>query len=97
MSAATAAAIPDDATPRLPRGVRLKHDETRGEWTLLAPERVLKADAIAVEILKRCDGVRSLKEIVDHLAATFNAERARIDTDVRALLGQLAMKRMVDL
>ena len=23
--------------PRLPRGVRLKHDEVRGEWVLLAP------------------------------------------------------------
>lgn len=97
MSAFTATAIPEDAKPRLPRGVRLRHDETRGEWTLLAPERVLKADAIAVEILKRCTGEATLKGIVDDLAATFKAERSRIDTDVRALLGQLAIKRMVDL
>jgi len=33
----------------LPRGVRLKYDETRSEWLLLAPERVIKTDAIAVE------------------------------------------------
>lgn len=97
MSAMTAAAIPEDAKPRLPRGVRLRHDQTRGEWTLLAPERVLKADAIAVAILERCTGDQTLKEIVDDLAGTFNADRARIDSDVRALLGQLAVKRMVDL
>ena len=34
--------------PCLPRGVRLKYDETRSEWLLLAPERVIKLDACAV-------------------------------------------------
>ena len=42
--------------PRLPRGVRLTHNEAQGGWVLLAPERVFKADAITVEILKRCTG-----------------------------------------
>jgi pyrroloquinoline quinone biosynthesis protein D len=83
--------------PRLPRGVRLKYDETRGEWLLLAPERVIKADAIAVEILKRCDGTATFAVIVDDLAAQFSADRARVEADVRALLGELAAKRMVDL
>ncbi len=92
-----AAAISADSKPRLPRGVHLKHDETRGEWLLLAPERVLKTNAIAVEILKRCDGIATLSEIVDDLAAQFKAERAQIETDVKTLLGELAAKRMVDL
>ena len=65
--------------PRLPRGVRLKYDETRGEWLLLAPERVIKADAIAVEILQRCDGAATIEAIVDDLAAQFSAGRARIE------------------
>ena len=73
--------------PRLPRGVRLKYDETRGEWLLLAPERVIKADAIAVEILKRCDGTATFAAIVDDLAQQFSADRARVEADVRALLG----------
>lgn len=84
-------------TPRLPRGVRLKYDETRAEWLLLAPERVVKADAIAAEILKRCDGTRTLEAMVDDLARQFSADRARVEKDVRALLGELAEKRMVDL
>ncbi|MGA3301701.1 MAG: pyrroloquinoline quinone biosynthesis peptide chaperone PqqD [Methylovirgula sp.] len=89
--------IADDAKPRLPRGVRLKHDDTRNEWLLLAPERVIKTDPIAVEILKRCDGVATLSEIIDSLALQFKADRARIATDVRAMLGELTAKRMVDL
>jgi pyrroloquinoline quinone biosynthesis protein D len=92
-----ASVIADDAKPRLPRGVRLKHDETRNEWLLLAPERVIKTDPIAVEILKRCDGVATLAEIVDDLAQQFKADRARIATDVKAMIGELAAKRMVDL
>jgi pyrroloquinoline quinone biosynthesis protein D len=91
------AEINGEAKPRLPRGVHLKRDETRGEWLLLAPERVLKTNPIAVEILKRCDGNATFKEIVDDLAAQFKAERSRVEADVRALLGELAAKRMVDL
>ncbi len=91
------AVLEDQSKPHLPRGVRLKLDETRNEWLLLAPERVVKTDAIAVEILKRCDGVATLSEIVDNLAATFKADRALIDKDVRAMLSELAAKRMVDL
>jgi pyrroloquinoline quinone biosynthesis protein D len=83
--------------PRLLRGVRLKYDETRSEWLLLAPERVIKADAIAVEILKRCDGIATIDAIVDDLAQQFSADRGRVGADVRALLADLAAKRMVDL
>jgi pyrroloquinoline quinone biosynthesis protein D len=89
--------IDTQSKPRLLRGVHLKHDDTRDEWLLLAPERVLKTNAIAVEILKRCDGVATLSEIVDDLAAEFKAERSRVEADVRVLLGELAAKRMVDL
>jgi pyrroloquinoline quinone biosynthesis protein D len=91
------AVISEEATPRLPRGVRLRHDEARGEWLLLAPETVMQADPIAVEILKRCDGERTIRTIVDDLAAVYAADRALIDADVRALLADLAAKRVLDL
>ena len=84
------------ARPRLPRGVRLRHDGVRNEWHLLAPERVVKANPVAVEILKRCNGVATLDAIVDDLASAFTADRALIDHDVRALLRDLREKRMVD-
>ena len=49
-------------------------------------------DPIALEIIKRCDGKASVREIVDDLAKTFNAERAVIDRDVKAMLQDLADK-----
>jgi pyrroloquinoline quinone biosynthesis protein D len=90
-------AIAFDAKPRLPRGVRLTHNEAQGGWVLLAPERIFKADAIAVEILKRCTGEATLAAIVDDLAATFNAPRERIHADVVKLLGGLAEKKLLEL
>jgi pyrroloquinoline quinone biosynthesis protein D len=88
--------VPSDSRPRLPRGVRLVENETHG-WTLLGPERVFKADPIAVEIIKRCTGEATLSDIVDDLAATFSAPRERILTDVSAMLRGLADKRLLEL
>ncbi len=89
--------IADDARPRLPRGVKLREDKVRARWVLLAPERIVKVNAIAVEILKLCDGRRTLAEIVAGLAERFKADPARISADVRALLASLAEKRMAEL
>jgi pyrroloquinoline quinone biosynthesis protein D len=89
--------IPPDARPRLPRGVRLVHNEAQGGWVLLAPERVFKADAIAAEIVKRCTGEATFTAIVDDLAKTFAAPRERIEIDVAAMLRGLADKRPMEL
>jgi pyrroloquinoline quinone biosynthesis protein D len=89
--------IDDSALPRLLRGVKLKHDVTRNAWVLLAPERVVKLNAISLDILNRCDGKSTLSQIVDELAAKYKADRALIDHDVRALLAGLNEKRMVAL
>jgi pyrroloquinoline quinone biosynthesis protein D len=93
----TAQTIQPDARPRLPHGVRLVHNEAQGGWVLLAPERVFRADATAVEILKRCTGESTFAEIVDDLAKTYAAPRQRILTDASALLRGLADKRLLQL
>ena len=85
------------ARPRLPRGVRLSRDEARGGFVLLAPERVLRVDPVAAAVLERCDGQRTLDEIVDDLCVTYRGERNRIEADVRRLLADLAAKKMVEL
>jgi pyrroloquinoline quinone biosynthesis protein D len=91
-------AIAPDARPRLPRGVRLVHNEAQGGWVLLAPERVFKADAIAVEIIKRCTGEATFAAIIDDLARAFpSAPRERIVADVAVLLRSLADKRLLEL
>jgi pyrroloquinoline quinone biosynthesis protein D len=89
--------IADAARPHLPRGVRLRFDAIRKEWNLLAPERVLKIDSIAVEILKRCSGEACLTDIVADLAQNFAADPVLIRKDVSAFLHGLVQKRMIDL
>jgi len=93
----TTPAIAADARPRLPRGVRLVHNEAQGGWLLLAPERVFKADAIAAEIVKRCSGEATFAAIVDDLAKTFSAPRERVLADATALLRGLADKKLLEL
>ena len=90
-------ALAPSSKPRLPRGVRLVHNEAQGGWVLLAPERVFKADQIAAEILRRCTGEATVDDIVDDLAKTFNAQRQRIVTDVSALISGLAEKKLLEL
>jgi pyrroloquinoline quinone biosynthesis protein D len=89
--------IAASAKPRLPRGVRLSKDEARGGFVLLAPERVVRADPVAAAILQRCDGSRTLVEIIDDLCVTYKGERSRIETDVRNLLADLSAKKMLEL
>jgi pyrroloquinoline quinone biosynthesis protein D len=91
------AAIALDTRPRLPHGVRLVENEAHGGWVLLAPERVFKADPIAVEILKRCTGAATLAQIVDDLARAFSAPQERVLADTTALLRGLADKRLLEL
>jgi pyrroloquinoline quinone biosynthesis protein D len=88
--------VSPEAKPRLAAGVRLVHNEQQGGWVLLAPERILKADAIAAEILKRCTGEATLSAIVDDLAETYRAPRERILADVTVLLSGLADKKLID-
>ncbi len=64
---------------------------------MLAPERVFKPDAIALEILKRCNGVATVSAIADELSAVYNAPRERVLADVKALLGSLADKQLLEL
>jgi len=87
----------DEVRPRLPRGVRLRHDRTRDAWVLLAPERLVMPDENAIEVLRLCDGERTVAAIVDELAVMYSAEPAEIRADVEAFLVELRDQRMVEL
>jgi len=90
--------VADSSKPKLPRGVRLTHNEAQGGWLLLAPERVFKADKVSAEILKRCTGEATVATIVDDLAAAFTgAPRERIHADVVTLIAGLAEKKLLEL
>src|ERR1700724_1590833 len=84
--------VSEASRPLLPRHAKLKFDETRQRWVILAPERVLAPDEIAGEVLQLCDGVRRVEAMIDRLAAKYAADRGAIATDVVAMLQDLADK-----
>jgi pyrroloquinoline quinone biosynthesis protein D len=87
--------IDEQSRPRLGPNVRLHFDAAREKWVILAPERVLMPDEIAVEILKRCDGAATVAMIADALAAQYGAPRQTVSQDICELLQDLADKRLV--
>lgn len=84
--------VSETSRPVLPRHAKLKYDETRKVWVILAPERVLAPDEIAVEVLQLCDGERNVGEMSDQLAAKYAAPREAILADVIVMLQDLADK-----
>ncbi len=79
-------------SPRFAPHVKFRHDETRGRWIILAPEKLLLPDEQAVEILKLVDGKRSVDSMIDALAAQFDAPRDVIAVDVTGMLQDLLDK-----
>jgi pyrroloquinoline quinone biosynthesis protein D len=75
--------------------VRLHFDTTRDAWVLLGPERIIETEGPASEILRRCDGSRTVAQIVDELAVLYTADRAEIAGDVTDMLAELVAKRML--
>jgi pyrroloquinoline quinone biosynthesis protein D len=87
--------ITSASVPRLPAHIKLRFDAARQRWTLLAPERVLVPDEIAVEILQRCDGVATVGTIAQTLAQKYGAAVDEVEADIIALLQELADKGTV--
>jgi pyrroloquinoline quinone biosynthesis protein D len=71
--------IPDK--PVLSRLFRMQWEETQGNYVLLYPEGMVKLNQSAAEILKRCDGQRSVPAIVDELERAFKATSLGADVD----------------
>lgn len=64
---------------------------------LLAPERVVELDEIALVVAQRYDGARSLAQIAQELAGEFDADAADIEVDVIELTNTLHQKRLLRL
>jgi pyrroloquinoline quinone biosynthesis protein D len=88
--------IENGSVPRLARHVKLRFDKRRNRWVILAPERVLVPDEIAVEIIKRCDGEAAVAAIAADLAAEFGAPLEQVGRDVIGMLQDLADKGFVE-
>jgi pyrroloquinoline quinone biosynthesis protein E len=82
--------------PRLSSKARVRPDPRDGRPVLLSPERGLRLGDTAAAIVALCDGTRTVEAIVDDLALRYGAERARVATDVNALLADLHDRALVE-
>ena len=81
---------------KLPRHAKLRFDKARDKWIILAPERVFELDEIAYEVISRCDGERTVTDVVSELCLKFDqVEREVIMNDVVGMLQNLADKGFV--
>ena len=64
-------------------------------YLILAPERVFEPDDVSVEVLKLCDGERSVAAIAQVLSEQFQAPADVILADIIEMLQDLADKGVV--
>ena len=73
----------------------MAEDNLQG-WILLIPEGVLRLSGPGPHILQRCDGVRTVGQIVADLENAFpGAESGRIASETTAFLDKLRERRIV--
>jgi len=78
------------ARPAIAQGMRLQWEPVQEAHVLLYPEGMVKLNGSAGAILERCDGVRTVEEIVADLERAFGA--TNLTDDVTAFVG-LALER----
>lgn len=81
--------LSERARPRLAPGVRTQHDGARGAWVVQAPERLVYPDEAAMAVLARCDGSRTVAEIVAEVAQEHGEAPAVLEDDIHELLEEL--------
>ena len=85
---------PAAARPRIHRLFRFQWEPAQQAHVLLYPEGMDKFNQSAGEIRKRCDGRRSVAEIVADLEAAFNA--SGLGADVEAILSMAEAQNWIE-
>jgi pyrroloquinoline quinone biosynthesis protein D len=86
-----------DATskPAIGRGFRLQWEPAQNAHVLLYPEGMVTLNGSAGEILKRCDGERTLTEIIADLEAAFAAQG--LAKDVNAFIALAVQRKWLEI
>jgi pyrroloquinoline quinone biosynthesis protein D len=86
-----------NSKPQLAAGCRWA-EANGAERMLMFPEGALRLQGTGREILERCDGQRSIQQIVAELQALYKAgDSGRMQQEVNDFLERLQQKRIVDL
>jgi pyrroloquinoline quinone biosynthesis protein D len=89
------AEIASTAKPTISKGYRLQFEPAQNTHVLLYPEGMVKLNGSAGEILKRCDGVRTVSEIVNDLETTYG--QSGLTNDVSAFVTWAVEKKWLEL
>jgi pyrroloquinoline quinone biosynthesis protein D len=82
--------------PRLAPGCRL-NDDGKEPRTLLMPERALRLQGPSLEIIQRCDGQRTVGQIVNELQKLHSkAAPEKVQQDILGYLQLLHEQRALD-
>jgi pyrroloquinoline quinone biosynthesis protein D len=84
-----------NARPAIRTGFRLQWEPVQNAYVMLYPEGMITLNTSAAEILKRCDGSRTVDEIVAELEAAF--ARTDLKKDVAAFLEGAARQGWVQM
>ena len=87
--------LADTVRPAIAHGMRLQWEPAQDSHVLLYPEGMVKLNASAGAILSRCDGVRTLADIVADLERAYDA--SGLAADVRAFVAMALEKRWLEL
>jgi pyrroloquinoline quinone biosynthesis protein D len=87
--------IPPGARPALGHGLRLQWEPAQDAHVLLFPEGQVKLNGSAGQIMIRCDGQRSVADIVADLEHTYGT--GGLGPDVEAFLALALQKRWLEL
>ena len=68
-----------ETAPRIDPGFRLQWEPVQDCHVLLYPEGMVKLNQSGGEIMKRCDGQRSVASIADELEQAFSTSDLRAD------------------
>jgi pyrroloquinoline quinone biosynthesis protein D len=88
-------AISTEAKPALGQGFRLQWEPAQRAHVLLYPEGMVKLNDSAGEILRRCNGERTVAEIVTDLESAFST--TGLSKDVTAFMNIALEKRWLEI
>ena len=87
--------VPETVRPAVAKGLRLQWEAAQEAHVLLYPEGMVKLNGSAAAILERCDGMRSVAEIVADLERTFGT--TNLSDDVTAFVAMALERRWLEL
>jgi pyrroloquinoline quinone biosynthesis protein D len=87
--------IAASARPAIGRGMRLQWEPVQNAHVLLYPEGMIKLNGSAGEIMKRCDGTRTIADITADLEHTFAT--SDLAKDVSAFVSMAVAKQWLQI